>query len=142
MVMQFTPEGGTPATTAPREKRFSEETLRRAALRREESRAVKAYLEDVKEGRTRRRPDMYHRHLDSANARLASGDLTVLEEVRLRQRRQELISKIAAADEKVNHEPGFVEHGKAWAERNGVSRAALREFGVTARVLRDAGITK
>lgn len=140
--MQFTPEGGTSATTNTTEKRFSEETLRRAALRREESRAVKAYLEDVRSGRTRRRPDMYHRHLDSVNARLEAGGLKVLEEVRLRQRRQELTAAIAAADERVDHEPGFIEYGKAWAERNGVSRAALREFGVTARVLRDAGITK
>lgn len=142
--MQFTPGGGHTATTPTTEqpKRFSEETLRRAAIRREESRAVKAYLEDVRNGRTRRRPDMYHRHLAKTNARLEGGDLTVLEEVRLRQRRQELLAAIEAAAHFVDHEPGFVEYGKAWAERNGVSRAALREFGVTARVLRDAGISK
>lgn len=143
MVMQFTPGGGQPATNPIREeKRFSEETLRRAVQRREETRLVKAYLEDVRNGKARRRPDMYHRHLAKVNARLEGGGLTVIEELHYRQRRQELLTAIEEANHFVDHEPGFVAHGKAWAERSGISRAALREFGVTARVLKDAGITK
>lgn len=38
-------------------------------------------------------------------------------------------------------EAEFVEHVKVWAERKGVSYAALREAGVSTQVLRHAGMS-
>lgn len=64
--------------------------------------------------------------------------------LKLRQERLDLKSESEALDTRWNDddlEAAFVTHAKSFGERHGISYAAWRETGVSAAVLRKAGIT-
>lgn len=111
---------------------------------RAESRAIKAYLNALKQRRPGRPVTK-----ESLNARLARLDEKIaastdpLEEVRLRQERLNVEARLAGLKEGGDLEEleaGFIEHAKSYSERKGISYTAWRQAGVPPAVLKKAGI--
>ncbi len=111
---------------------------------RVEARAIKAYLNALKERKPGRPVTK-----ESLNARLARLDEKIaastdpLEEVRLRQERLDVEARLAGlkdGGDLEELEAGFVEHAKSYSERKGISYTAWRQAGVPPAVLKKAGI--
>lgn len=126
---------------------MSNEHKEALALGREQSRAVKAYLEALdthrpKRGR-QRTPESIAKQLDAIAKELAGAD--AFTRLQLIQRRidlqQELETKSAPVDLS-QLEEDFVKVGADFAKRKGISYAAWREAGVDAAVLKRAGISR
>jgi hypothetical protein len=108
---------------------------------------VRAYLDELsrkppRRGR-KRDPERLRRELESIDARLPT--LTALRRLRLLQRRLEFVAELEHLE---GHSPieeleeRFVKVAASYGERNGISYAAWREFGVPASVLLRAGVTE
>ena len=115
------------------------------ALGREQSRAVRRYLEALERNRPRRgrkrTAESIRRQLDSIEAKLADAD--PLSRLNLMQERVDLQGELAAMDQTVDVsslEEEFVKAAKPYGERKGITYAVWREVGVDAGVLRRAGI--
>lgn len=123
---------------------MSEEHKAALAQGRKEARAIKAYLEAL-EARRPGRPvskESLTKRMDKVNQKLEESD-NPLEAVDLIQSKLDIEKALAELNNAVDMaalEKGFVEHAAAYSERKGVSYTAWREFGVPAKVLRDAGI--
>jgi hypothetical protein len=111
---------------------------------RTETAAVRRYLDHLATPKPRGR----YATREGVQAQLAKTqrdlvDATNLDRVLLIQQRMDLEARLA--DMSDNGDPGedlerdFVEHGFNWAQRQNVSYSALRQVGVPARVLREAG---
>jgi hypothetical protein len=117
------------------------------AVGREESRAVRRYLEALeahkpKRGRKRTAEGIEAR-LEQIEDRLAIAD--PLTRVHLVQERINLQSELANKEEAVDLdalEEEFVASAKGYGERKGITYAAWRAAGVDANVLRRAGIAR
>lgn len=111
---------------------------------RKEARAIKAYLEAL-EARKPGRPvsqDSLNKRLERVKEKLEASD-NPLETVDLIQAKLDVEKAFADLGDAVDMESlegAFVEHASAYSERKGVSYTAWREFGVPAKVLREAGI--
>ena len=124
---------------------MSNEHKEALALGREQSRAVKAYLEAIdahrpKRGR-QRTADSIAKQLESIEQSLPGADaFTRLQLIQKRiDLQRELETKSAPVDLS-QLEADFVEVGADFAKRKGISYAAWREAGVDAAVLKRAGI--
>lgn len=117
------------------------------AIGREESRAVRRYLEALeahkpKRGRKRTAEGIANR-LRQIDDRLEAAD--PLSRVNLLQERMNLENELAAKGETVDLdalEQGFVAAAKGYGERKGITYGAWRAAGVDANVLRRAGIPR
>lgn len=117
------------------------------AVGREESRAVRRYLEALeahrpKRGRKRTAEGIEAR-LRSIDERLPNAD--PLTKVHLVQERINLQNELASKGEAVDIkalEDAFVDSAKGYGERKGLTYAAWRAAGVDANVLRRAGIPR
>jgi hypothetical protein len=119
----------------------------KAALRagRDETRAVRQYLDAVastkpKRGR-KRTPDSIKKRLSSIEQELASA--SALKALHLRQERIDLQAELTATDATVDIteiEDAFVAAARGYGERKGISYQVWREAGVSAEVLKKAGI--
>ena len=117
------------------------------ALGREESRAVRRYLEAVdahkpKRGRKRTSQGIETR-LRQIEEKLPSAD--PLTRVHLVQERINLQNELATKEDAVDLdalEEDFVSAAKGYGERKGISYAAWRAAGVDANVLRRAGVAR
>jgi predicted DNA-binding protein len=117
------------------------------AVGREESRAVRRYLEALeahkpKRGRKRTSEGIEAR-LEQIEDRLAAAD--PLTRVHLVQERINLQNELANKEEAVDLdalEDEFVASAKGYGERKGITYAAWRAAGVDANVLRRAGIAR
>jgi hypothetical protein len=117
------------------------------AVGREESRAVRRYLEAIeahkpKRGR-KRTSDGIEARLRQIDDRLPSAD--PLTRVHLAQEKLNLEAELASKAETVDLdalEDGFVGSAKSYGERKGITYAAWRAAGVDANVLRRAGIAR
>jgi hypothetical protein len=117
------------------------------AAGRNESRAVKSYLEALeatrpKRGR-KRTPDSIKKRLTSIDADYADAD--ALTKLNLAQERMNLEDELAAMDQKIDVaalESAFVKSALSYSERRGISYAAWRQVGVEPAVLKKAGITR
>lgn len=117
------------------------------AVGREESRAVRRYLEALeahkpKRGRKRTAEGIEAR-LEQIEDRLATAD--PLTRVHLVQERINLQNELANKEEAVDLdalEDEFVASAKGYGERKGITYAAWRAAGVDANVLRRAGIAR
>ena len=126
---------------------MSDEHKHALAVGREESRAVRRYLEALeahkpKRGRKRTTESIQAR-LRQIDDRIASAD--PLTRVHLVQERLNLETELATKEEAVDLkalEEGFVEAAKSYGERKGITYAAWRAAGVDANVLRKAGIPR
>lgn len=117
------------------------------AIGREESRAVRRYLEAIeahkpKRGR-KRTPEGISARLRQIEDRLPTAD--PLTRVHLVQERINLENELAAKGEAVDLkslEDAFVTAARGYGERKGITYSAWREAGVDANVLRRAGIPR
>ena len=114
---------------------------------REESRAVKRYLEALETSRPRRgrrrTPDSINKQLVAIEEKLATAD--ALTRLKLLQDRVDLQKELSGAGEDVDLtslEEAFVKVAKAYGERKGISYAVWREVGVDPAVLKRAGISR
>jgi hypothetical protein len=126
---------------------MSAEHKQALAVGREESRAVRRYLEALeahkpKRGRKRTTESIQAR-LRQIDARLGNAD--ALSRVHLVQERINLEAELAAKGDTVDLkslEEGFVAAARGYGERKGLTYAAWRAAGVDANVLRRAGIPR
>ena len=111
---------------------------------RQQARAIKAYLEALaakKPGRPVNKESLTKR-LDTVNAKIEESD-NPLDTVDLIQSRIEIeraLSEVSDGDDFHALQSGFIEKAAGYSQRKGISYTAWREFGVPAKVLRDAGI--
>ena len=117
------------------------------AVGREQGRAVRRYLEALEANRPKRgrkrTTDSVKRQLTSVEQRLDSAD--PLNRLHLVQERRNLKDELDRKDRSVDMsalEREFVKAAPAYGERKGISYAAWREAGVSAAVLRRAGIQR
>jgi hypothetical protein len=126
---------------------MSAEHKKALAIGREESRAVRRYLEAIeahkpKRGRKRTSEGIEAR-LRQIEAKLPAAD--PLTRVHLMQERINLQNELANKEEAVDLaalERDFVSAAKGYGERKGITYAAWRAAGVDATVLRRAGIPR
>lgn len=130
---------------APKPPRFSPETLEEAARKRAQSRVIKNYLEALLDApavspATRSRLERRYSEIEET--------LPASRGVKRLQLTQELIdlqARIADATDTgdlTDLENAFVEEIGDYAERKGLSYAALRAVGVPANVLKRGGIAR
>jgi hypothetical protein len=117
------------------------------AAGRSEGRAVREYLEALRNNKPRRgrkrTPDTISRRLDAIADELAEADPVT--ELRLVQERLDLQNELANAENTVDLaaiEAEFVKVAKEYSRRNGFSYTAWRTIGVDAAVLKKAGISR
>ncbi|MFW2382801.1 MAG: hypothetical protein ACN4GZ_13660 [Acidimicrobiales bacterium] len=126
---------------------MSEDHKQALSVGRNQGRVVRNYLEGLeaskpKRGRKRTRESVARR-IEVIQAELA--DAKPLQKLELIQERLDLTDELENFDSAVDIEAlesAFIEVGKAYAERRGISYAAFRELGVEAGVLKKAGITR
>ena len=126
---------------------MSDEHRAALSLGRARSRAVRNYLEALeshrpKRGR-RRTPEAMRERIDAIDNEL--GDANPMQRLRLTQERIDLVAKIEATETTVDIsalEDEFVAVASAYGENNGISYAAWRAVGVSAAVLKRAGVSR
>jgi len=112
---------------------------------REQGRAIRTYLEALessapKRGR-KRTTESIDKRVSAIDAALADAD--PLRRVTLVQERLDLTAERETIGQTVDLsslEAGFVAVAKSYSERKGISKAAWREIGVSAAVLKAAGV--
>jgi hypothetical protein len=133
---------------AQRKKRTVTDSHKAAmAQGRTESRAISAYLEALethrpKRGR-KRTPESIDKRLTTIDASLESA--SPVKRLSLIQERLDLLRERESLEAKVDLsglEDDFVSTARAYGQRKGISYAAWRELGVSAPVLKRAGITR
>ncbi|HEY3831798.1 MAG TPA: hypothetical protein VGO03_05865 [Acidimicrobiia bacterium] len=117
------------------------------AAGREQSRAVRDYLEAIEAAKPRRgrkrTPASIKKRLTTIEGSLP--DASALQRLLLTQERTDLeyeLENLSEAVDLSSYEKGFVKHGKAYAEAKGINYATFRSVGVSADVLQRAGITR
>jgi hypothetical protein len=139
-----------PATrsTSPRRRATQMSDAHKAALAegREQGQVVRRYLEAVQaqpSRRARRRsPEVVQARLEAIESELASAPAVI--RLQLVQERLDLLDDLenSGSSERMQElEDAFVLCAAAYSERKGISYAAWREIGVSAAVLKRAGIT-
>lgn len=116
---------------------------------RKEGQAVKAYLDALEQHRPRRgrrrTPDSIQKRLVTIDAGI--GGASSLQRLQLTQERRDLKAELAAMEAGTTAdlsalEAGFVQVANAYAQRKGIAYATWRDLGVSADVLKKAGITR
>ena len=128
---------------------MSEEHKKALAEGRTRGRAVKAYLEALEESRPKRgrkrTPDSIRARLVKIEAEI--GDAPILKRLELTQETKDLEAELVRLESDAGPdlealEKDFIKHAKAHGESRGISYGTWREFGVEARVLKAAGISR
>jgi hypothetical protein len=114
---------------------------------RSEGRAVRAYLEALRENKPkrgrRRSAESIKKRLDSINEQLKDAD--PLTELRLVQERRDAEAQMNGMSSEVDMnalEDAFVKVAGTYSKRQGISYASWREVGVPASVLTRAGVSR
>jgi hypothetical protein len=124
-------------------------TQHKAALAegRAHGRAVREYLDALDETRPKRgrkrTPDSVKKRLGAVESELA--DAGGVKKVQLLQERRDLraeLDSFGATIDLTSVEKAFVKAAKPYSESKGISYATWREAGVSAEVLKKAGITR
>lgn len=112
---------------------------------RADARAVKAYLEFLEENRPRRgrrrTKDSITKRLEAIGAELESA--SALGRLNLVQEQMDLEAELSTMEDAPDGsavEAAFIEAAPRYAESKGISAAAFRQMGVSAKTLRAAGI--
>lgn len=131
--------------TARKRTAMTEEHKAALAKGREESRAVRAYLEALERNRPRRgrkrTPESIRRRMGTIDTALE--EAAPLSRLQLVQERMDLaheLEQLQAKDDLASLEKAFVKAARGYGERKGISYAAWRELGVAPDVLRQAKI--
>jgi uncharacterized protein YicC (UPF0701 family) len=126
---------------------MSEEHKAALAKGRAEGKAVRDYLDGLRQTKPRRgrkrTPESIRARLDAIELALADAD--PLEELKLVQERRDLTEELenaAPAVDMADLEAEFVRVAKSYSDRQGISYASWREVGVEAAVLKRAGISR
>lgn len=113
------------------------------------SRAVRNYLTALAENKPRRgrkrTAETVQRRLEAIAESLAGGKAEPLERLHLIQERIDLTTELASMGGGVDlgaFEDEFVAHAGGYSSRKGITYTAWRELGVSADVLRRAGISR
>jgi uncharacterized protein YicC (UPF0701 family) len=114
---------------------------------RRQSRAVRGYLEALEAHKPKRGRK---RTAAAVNARLTIiettiGDADPLNRLLMMQEQRDLLAELESFDEEFDIgelEAEFVEHGAEYSATKGISYGVWRDMGITADVLRRAGITR
>ena len=131
-------------------KSLSPEHKAAMAEGRTEGRVIKGYLEAIRRTKpTAGRPktaDSVNNRLDKIN-HLLEAKLDPLKRLGLLQERIELAQELKRIEENSTDlvaelQPEFIAVAKSYGQRKGISYAAWREFGVSASVLKAAGISR
>jgi uncharacterized protein YicC (UPF0701 family) len=133
----------------PRRKKSTMTAAHKRALAegRELGRAVRNYLDALQRNRPkrgrRRTAASIRKRLDAISTTLS--DASPLQRLQLVQERMDLRTELQQLGAKVDLsalERQFTKAARAYSERKGISYAAWRELGVSADVLKKAGITR
>lgn len=113
---------------------------------RQESRAIKAYLEALGSRRPGRpvTPASLKQRLGRIEGQLGA-TTDPLKRVALIQQRidtNQQLETVETVNDLSELESGFVNHAKGYSERKGITYAAWREAGVPAAVLKRTGLTR
>lgn len=126
------------------EKSLSGEHKLALTAGRDESRAVRRYLEALSRLAGRQgSPELMARRIEAIDAQLAGAEPAV--KVRLIQERMDLYAQLKASAHSPGLEEleqGFVSAAAAYSARKGISYTAWREVGVQEAVLERAGIPR
>lgn len=131
----------------PKKSSMSEEHKAALARGRSEGAAVRAYLEALethrpKRGR-KRTVESIKAKLESIGSELESA--TGISKLDLMQERRDLEKELQEREEIIDIsslEQGFISVAKDYGDRKGIEYATWREFGVSAAVLKSAGIKR
>lgn len=144
----MTPPQNT-ATSNPKgsDKKMSDTHKAALAEGRQQGRAVRAYLEALesnkpKRGR-KRTPESIQKRLERIESDISSAD--PLKRLQMTQEKIDLQAELERMDSGIDMselERDFVAVAAGYAERKGISYGAFRELGVSAAVLKQAGITR
>jgi hypothetical protein len=114
---------------------------------REQSRAVRNYLEALEAHRPRRgrrrTPDSIKKRLDAIEDELV--DASSIQRLQLLQERRDLEAELeqgTATVDLASYEKAFVKVAAAYGDAKGISYSTWREAGVPAEVLNRAGIAR
>jgi len=128
-------------------KQMSEDHLAKLEHGRAEGRAVRLFLEALRETKPKRgrkrTPDSIAKQLSDIEARLP--EASAIEELKLVQDRRDLQAELAGMGDTIDLsalEDDFVKVAKTYGERKGISYASWREVGVPAAVLAKADISR
>lgn len=141
------PAKATAKATKTAKSSMSDQHKQALAIGREESRAVRRYLDALeahkpKRGR-KRTADGIARRLRQIDQRLEAAD--PLTRVNLLQEKMNLENELATKQESVDLaalEEGFIAAAKGYSDRKGITWGAWRAAGVDASVLTKAGIPR
>jgi hypothetical protein len=133
---------------AQRKKRTVSDSHKAAMAKgRTESRAISAYLDALESHRPKRgrkrTPESIDKRLSAIDSSLESA--APVKRLSLIQERLDLLRERDTLQAKVDLsglEEDFVSTARSYGERKGISYAAWRELGVSAPVLKRAGITR
>jgi hypothetical protein len=114
---------------------------------RRETKAIKAYLEAISVPRRRGRPitpETLETKIADLDQRIRDEDnpLARVELFQARLDAQEALDQLTATVDLHALEVGFIEYAGSYSERKGLTWPAWREAGVSAEVLRAAGIKR
>jgi uncharacterized protein YicC (UPF0701 family) len=128
-------------------KQVSEAQKQAMAAGRADGRVVKRYLEALEQHRPKRgrkrTPESIQKRLASLDEAIPTAD--PLRRVALVQQRMDLeeeLSRLGTTVDISEMEKEFTAVAKGYSERKGISYAAWREVGVSADVLKAAGISR
>lgn len=116
---------------------------------RAQGRVVRAYLEALETNKPRRgrkrTPDSIRRRLETIETE--QGDANALQRLQLTQERLDLTAELeqlenADSTDLATLEADFVAVARDYAARKGITYTALRQVGVPAAVLKQAGISR
>jgi hypothetical protein len=133
---------------SPRKKMtMTKEHKEALAEGRAQGRAVREYLDALEQSRPKRGRK---RTADSVKKRVAAVESELksassIKRVELLQERRDLATELDGMSQSVNLdavEKGFVRAAKDYSARKGITYATWREAGVSAEVLKRAGITR
>ena len=134
---------------APKPKKTAMTDAHKKALAegRAQSKAVRDYLEALEANRPKRgrkrTPDSIKKRLAAIEESLATAGITT--RLHLVQEQQNLLTALAAMQVKVDLsglEKAFVKNAKGYGLSKGIAYSSWRSVGVSAEVLRKAGITR
>ena len=135
------------ATKAPAKRSMSADHKAKLAQGRSESRIVSKYLEAIAAGKGKRGRKRTPESINIQIARIDKeiGNAAPIRRLELTQRRYDLVTereRLTSRIDLTGLEKDFVKVAKSYAGRNGIGYGAFREIGVSADVLKRAGITR
>lgn len=125
---------------------MSKEHKQALAQGRKEARAVKTYLRaiDARSGGRQPSKETLQNRLDKVNEKIEATEdpLKTVDLLQAKLDIEKAISRTENQDDFEGTEKAFIENVKSYSERKGITYSAWREFGVPARVLREAGVAE